>query len=197
MPHQMRKLIYPPNSFFKPIYLLCKDICWNFPWFKFFFLVMCNKVNGKISKHLFSKCSCHRLNFFWKEMTFSLIVKVPLQPWKDRLWVYYLCMYVYKYVCIYFCVSTFKKISARWYTTNSCLPWQKVDSSSATLVFLSKKECMTHSQVLQLLLIHSHEVTRVVWEAYLAISHWLAKCHNNPTIWRLCFHEINPIDNIL
>lgn len=77
-------------------------VCWNFPWLKVFVLCHVQQSNGNISKHLFSKCSCHRLNFFWKEVTFSLIVKVPLQPWKDRLWVYSVYVYMYIFLCVYF-----------------------------------------------------------------------------------------------
>lgn len=81
------------NSFFNSICLLCIDLCWNFPWFKVFFGNV-HTVDENISKHVFFKCSCHGLNFFWKEITFSLIVKVSLRPWKDKLCVYFFKKYL-------------------------------------------------------------------------------------------------------
>ena len=95
----------------------------------------CAKVHGNISKHPFLKCSCHRLNFFWKEMTVSLIVKVPLQPWKDRLWVCSLCVYV----CMYFCVCLLLKKCAGWHTNDSHLPWQKMKALLQHLPFCQRK----------------------------------------------------------
>lgn len=41
---------------------------------------------GKICKHLFfQKCSLHRIQFFWKPKTFSLIIKTLPLSWRKRL----------------------------------------------------------------------------------------------------------------
>lgn len=111
-------LINSQHAFFNPIFYV-KTFVEIFPELRiFFFFGNAHTVNGNISKHLFSKCSCHRLNFFWKEITFSLIFKVSLLPWKGRL-------------CVYF----FKN-----YLLDDILTI--ATHSSASLVFLSKKERM-------------------------------------------------------